>query len=70
LKKEHQKEGLKKSSDGRMRYPLSERVKIYEKIASWLGRIPALCKETKDVWETLGWTFTECNCTTRDQVPL
>lgn len=54
--------GLKKAVDGRMRYPLDTRVKIYEKIAEWLGFQPSLCKETKDIWEKLRWKFAGCNC--------
>jgi len=57
--------GLKKAPDGRMRYPLDVRLRAYEKIAEWLGRIPALCKETTEVWEKLGWKFEVCNCTVR-----
>jgi len=58
--------GLKKAPDGRMRYPLEERLKAYDKIAQWLGRQPALCKETIEVWQKLGWKFKECNCTVKE----
>lgn len=55
--------GLKKSKDGRMRYSVEDRILIYKKIEGWLGFQPALCKETNDVWEMLGWEFPGCNCT-------
>jgi len=55
--------GLKKSADGRMRYPVEERIKAYESIAEWLGFQPALCKETYELWDMLGWEFKGCNCT-------
>lgn len=61
--KDAPKEGLAKAPDGRMRYPQGKRVVAYKKIAEWLERQPALCKETKDVWNALGWSFTTCNCT-------
>lgn len=57
--------GLKKAPDGRMRYPIDERIRAYRKIADWLGRIPALCKETTEVWDKLGWKLYVCNCTVR-----
>ncbi|MDL1971458.1 MAG: radical SAM protein [Candidatus Desulfofervidaceae bacterium] len=53
---------LKKAPDGRMRYQESLRVKTYHTIAEWLGFQPSLCKETKEVWRKLGWSFTPCNC--------
>jgi len=55
--------GLSKAKDGRMRYPLIDRVENYQKIASWLGFQPSLCKETEEVWNTLQWKFNGCNCT-------
>jgi len=55
--------GLRKSEDGRMRYPLEVRRKTYEKIKEWLGFEPSLCKETKELWQALDWEFTGCNCT-------
>ena len=55
--------GLTRSSDGRLRYPLNKRAKIYSLIADWLTEEPALCKETVDLWQLLGWKFKECNCT-------
>lgn len=55
--------GLVRSDDGRMRYPLDMRVKIYEQLACWLGFEPALCKETEEVWRRLGWNWRGCNCT-------
>lgn len=54
---------LKLAEDGRMRYPTSVRVYAYQKIAEWLGFQPALCKETSEVWNALGWEFYGCNCT-------
>lgn len=61
--KEAPREGLKKAPDGRMRYPTQKRVEIYKQIEEWLGFQPALCKESVKMWETLGWKFTNCNCT-------
>lgn len=61
--KEAPREGLKKAPDGRMRYPTQRRVEIYKQIEEWLGFQPALCKESVKMWETLGWKFTNCNCT-------
>ena len=55
--------GLMKARDGRMRYAIPERVDTYRKIAHWLGFQPSLCKETQEVWDTLGWKFNGCNCT-------
>lgn len=55
---------LRKAPDGRMRYPASLRLQIYRRIAEWLGFPPALCKETEDLWQALGWVFYGCNCTT------
>lgn len=57
------KQGLTKAPDGRMRYPLEVRLKIYRTVAEWLGFQPALCKETQEVWQRLGWSFYGCNCT-------
>lgn len=57
------KQGLKKENDGRLRYSIDERKKAYQKIKSWLGYQPALCKETKEMWDMLGWKFQGCNCT-------
>jgi spore photoproduct lyase len=57
------KEGLIKTSDGRMRYPLDIRKEIYTQISKWLGFQPSLCKETKTLWRSLGWKFKGCNCT-------
>jgi spore photoproduct lyase len=61
--KEAPREGLKKSPDGRMRYPTQQRIEIYRQISEWLGFQPALCKEATKMWEALGWEFNECNCT-------
>jgi len=55
--------GLQRSSDGRMRYPVESRSEMYSQIKSWLHRQPALCKETVEVWNKLGWTFRGCNST-------
>jgi spore photoproduct lyase len=55
--------GLSRSWDGRMRYSISERLRVYEQIADWLGFQPSLCKETDEVWARLGWEFKGCNCT-------
>jgi len=55
--------GLKKAKDGRMRYSVEDRIETYRKIRSWLGFQPALCKETNEMWEMLGWEFEGCNCT-------
>jgi len=55
--------GLSKAPDGRMRYPVPQRISTYEQIASWLGFQPSLCKETQEVWDKLGWNFSGCNCT-------
>lgn len=57
------RQGLRKASDGRMRYPLDLRIRMYEQVADWLGLQPALCKETDEVWQKLGWRFEGCNCT-------
>ena len=57
------RKGLSRAKDGRMRYPVDERLRAYEKISSWLGFQPSLCKETEEVWEALGWKFAGCNCT-------
>lgn len=57
------RKGLAKCQDGRMRYPVVNRVQIYEQIAGWLGFQPSLCKETQEVWDKLGWKFEGCNCT-------
>ncbi len=55
--------GLKKAKDGRMRYSIDDRIMTYTKIRSWLGFQPALCKETNEIWDSLGWEFAGCNCT-------
>ena len=54
--------GLKKASDGRMRYSFKVRKEIYERMACWLGFQPALCKETCEMWKSLKWNFNGCNC--------
>jgi spore photoproduct lyase len=57
------RKGLHRAGDGRMRYPHTARVKTYKRIQKWLGFQPALCKESKVMWKTLGWRFQGCNCT-------
>lgn len=57
------RKGLSRARDGRMRYTVGERLRTYEKVASWLGFQPALCKETEEVWQALGWKSNGCNCT-------
>ena len=57
------RDGLKRAPDGRLRYPATIRIETYQRIAEWLGFQPALCKETADVWRSLGWSFSGCNCT-------
>ncbi len=66
FEKQAPRKGLLKSPDGRMRYSLSVRAAIYERIADWLGSRPALCKETKELWEMLEWKLNGCNCTIID----
>jgi spore photoproduct lyase len=56
------RQGLVRSLDGRMRYQPDIRIKAYNQIADWLGSQPALCKETKSLWHSLGWKFYGCNC--------
>jgi spore photoproduct lyase len=58
------RQGLSRAPDGRMRYAVETRVRLYSQMAEWLGFEPALCKETEEVWERLGWRFSGCNCTT------
>ncbi|MCX6096692.1 MAG: hypothetical protein NT125_08315 [Candidatus Bipolaricaulota bacterium] len=57
------REGLAPSADGRLRYTEAVRIETYRQLASWLGSEPALCKETFEVWSTLGWEPAGCNCT-------
>lgn len=57
------RKGLLKANDGRLRYSETIRLKTYRQIAKWLGFQPALCKETEEVWNKLGWHFYGCNCT-------
>jgi spore photoproduct lyase len=57
------KQGLMIGDDGRLRYSIEQRIKAYKKIKQWLGYQPALCKETKQLWNILGWEFNGCNCT-------
>ncbi len=55
--------GMTRADDGRLRYSINQRVKAYKQIAAWLGLQPALCKETKEIWDLLNWRFLGCNCT-------
>jgi spore photoproduct lyase len=64
--KEAPRDGLKKAPDGRMRYPTQQRIEVYKQIADWLGFQPSLCKEAVEMWETLGWEFKDCNCTSNE----
>ncbi len=61
--------GLKKSSDGRTRYPKSLRLKMYSHLISVIGRYQpelevSLCLEEQAIFETLGLTASlgRCNC--------
>lgn len=58
-------EGLTPGLDGRLRYPLEKRVKIYKAFRDWIDDdIPvSLCKETVICWRELGWQNKGCNCT-------
>lgn len=55
--------GLTRAGDGRLRYAPAVRTQTYTQLAEWLGFQPALCKETVELWEALGWEFSGCNCT-------
>lgn len=55
--------GMTRADDGRLRYPINQRLEAYKQVASWLGFQPALCKETQEIWDLLGWRFSGCNCT-------
>ncbi|MEW6557265.1 MAG: radical SAM protein [Elusimicrobiota bacterium] len=57
------KKGLVFSDDHRWRYPLKDRVAVYQQVADWLGEVPALCKETKECYTQFDWSHTGCNCT-------
>lgn len=57
------KKELVKASDGRWRYPVSDRVAVYQQVADWLGEVPALCKEAEECYARLGWSRAGCNCT-------
>ncbi|MEW6557798.1 MAG: radical SAM protein [Elusimicrobiota bacterium] len=57
------KKGLVFSDDHRWRYPLKDRVSVYQQVADWLGEVPALCKETQECYTQLGWIHNGCNCT-------
>ena len=56
---------MKRGIDGRLRYTLEKRVKIYSVFREWLdGDIPvSLCKETKICWSQVKGKFNlRCNC--------
>lgn len=53
---------VRSPEDGRYRYLVDWRLRVYKDIADLLGFQPALCKETEEVWEKLGWEFKGCNC--------
>ena len=57
--------GLLKSPTGVRWYPVPLRAQIYSRMADWLGFQPALCRETNELWEHLGWQPNGCNCTTK-----
>lgn len=44
-------------------YQETMRTEIYRRLADWLGFQPALCRETYELWERLGWEPIACNCT-------
>jgi len=54
---------LAKSPNGIKRYPSQLKADIFKRLAEWLGLQPALCRETRDLWEALGWKTNGCNCT-------
>lgn len=57
--------GLERGLDGRLRYPLDKRVKVYRFFRKWIDKdIPvSLCKESMICWRELGWENKGCNCT-------
>jgi spore photoproduct lyase len=54
---------LAKAPNGIKRYPAPVKVQVFQTLAAWLGRQPAVCRETPEVWEALGWRANGCNCT-------
>lgn len=44
-------------------YQETMRADIYRRLADWLGFQPALCRETFELWERLGWGPIDSNCT-------
>jgi spore photoproduct lyase len=63
----YQREGpwkqLAESPNGIKRYPSHIKVRVFNRLAGWLGFQPALCRETPRLWEELGWKANGCNCT-------
>jgi spore photoproduct lyase len=51
------------SPNGIKRYPLPLKIRVFNTLADWLGRQPAVCRETPGLWEALGWNADGCNCT-------
>jgi spore photoproduct lyase len=54
---------LAESPNGIKRYPMHLKAGILTSLADWLGFQPAICRETPDLWEKLGWKSHGCNCT-------
>jgi len=54
---------LARSPNGIKRYSTPVKVRIFNALADWLGWQPAICRETPDLWEALGWKANGCNCT-------
>jgi hypothetical protein len=54
---------LAKSPNGIKRYSTLVKVQVFNTLADWLGFQPALCRETTEVWEEMGWKSNGCNCT-------
>jgi spore photoproduct lyase len=48
---------------GLKRYPAPLKARVFNGLAAWLGYQPALCRETPQLWEELGWPAQGCNCT-------
>jgi spore photoproduct lyase len=48
---------------GLQRYPAPLKARVFNALAAWLGYQPALCRETPQLWEALGWQPRGCNCT-------
>ena len=54
---------LAKSTNGIKRYSTPVKVRVFNTLADCLGWQPAICRETPDLWEALGWKANGCNCT-------